>query len=991
MLRGMLPRARWCWVLAWALVTAEPAWAYKEVPPPEKVVLPVARTPTESLASIKVADGFEVELVAAEPLVKDPVDVAWSADGRMWVVEMADYPDGIDGKGKAGGRIRFLESTRGDGKFDKSTLFADGLKYPTSVLPWRRGVLVTTVPEILFLEDTDGDGRADKRTVVYSGIAEGNPQHLVNGLQWSLDGWLHVANGDSGGKIGSAKTGQTIDVGRRDFRIRPDDGGLELLSGQTQVGRNRDDWGNWFGCNNSNPFWHYALEDRYLRRNPHFVPPSAVVSVNAVPGAAPVFPVSETVARFNDPHGKNHFTSACGVMVYRDDWLGAEVAGNLFVGEPVHNLVSRLVLRPAGVSFKGERAATEKASEFLASSDNWSRFVGLRAGPDGALYIADMYRLVVEHPKWIPDAWQKQIPNLRAGEDMGRIYRVKKKSTALRSVPRLDRATTSELVAALESPSGLVRDLAQQQLVWREAKEASVVSALETMVRSAVRAESRVQALWTLQALGALRVELLREPLRDAQAEMRRHAVRLAEGFLGERREVLEWMVALASDADLKVRQQVAYTLGESKAAEAGRVLARMLRENADPLVRAAAMSSALPHAETLLAELSAGGRGDDPLVIEIATATQNARALAGILQAIAARTKAGAGRGTGAAEQFASLAMLLDWLQRNNKTLASLQSGGGEEVEAALAAAEGIFARARTVVADTGAPLPERLAAVRVIGRGRSRQKEDAQVLAALLTPRATMELQLAAVAALGRTGRTDVAEKLLAGWSGYEPKVRAAVLQLLTSRAAWAQALLDAIEKNRGMLAQIEAGPRTALVQHSTPRVAQRAAEIFKGAVDPNREETIRRYVARARESKGDLAKGAAVFASVCSACHKFGDMAAGRLIGPDLAAVKDRSAEYLITHILDPNRAVEDRYMLYTAATQDGRALAGMLASETANSLTLMGLDGAEQVVLRSELRSLVSTGRSLMPEGLESAIDEAAMRDLVAFLAGGSAAP
>ncbi|HUR58838.1 MAG TPA: PVC-type heme-binding CxxCH protein, partial [Opitutaceae bacterium] len=310
------------------LGVANACFAYKEVPPPEKVVLPVALSPARSLAAIKVAAGMEVELIAAEPNVLDPVDIAWDADGRMWVVEMADYPNGIDGRGRPGGRIRVLESTKRDGHYDKSTLFASNLSYPNSIRPWRNGVLVTAIPNILFLEDTDGDGRADRTTTLFSGLGEGNQQHLANGFQWGLDGWLHMANGDSGGKLASVKSRVVVDLGRRDFRIQPDTGAIELLAGQSQFGRSRDDWGNWFGCNNSNPLWHYALEERYLRRNEKFIAPSPVVSVAHPPGAAPIFPVSETLARFNDPQGFNHFTSACGVMIYRDELLGAEFTGN---------------------------------------------------------------------------------------------------------------------------------------------------------------------------------------------------------------------------------------------------------------------------------------------------------------------------------------------------------------------------------------------------------------------------------------------------------------------------------------------------------------------------------------------------------------------------------------------------------------------------------------------------------------------------------------
>src|SRR5690606_10486278 len=183
------------------------------------------------------------------------------------------------------------------------------------------------------------------------------------------------------------------------------------------------------------------------------------------------------------------------VMIYRDEWLGAEFAGNVFVCEPVHNLVHREIVRAEGVTFKSERAPGEQESEFLASTDNWSRFVSVRAGPDGALYVGDMYRLVIEHPQWIPAAWQKELGDLRAGANQGRIYRVRPKDATLRPVPRLDRAGPRELVEALESPSGTVRDLAQQQIAWRQEKSAA--PALAQLAASATRPPTRAQALWT--------------------------------------------------------------------------------------------------------------------------------------------------------------------------------------------------------------------------------------------------------------------------------------------------------------------------------------------------------------------------------------------------------------------------------------------------------------------------------------------------------------
>src|SRR5438034_724233 len=217
---------------------------------------PGPKSPEESLACMKPRPGFKVELMAAEPLVQDPIAFAFGPDGKLWVVEMGDYPLGIDGKGKFGGRVKFLEKTKGgDGPYDKATVFLDNLGYPTGVMPWGKGVLVTCAPDIFYAEDTDGDGKADKKIVLFTGFAEGNQQHRVNGLVWGLDNWIYGANGDSGGRIKAVNTlsgkpplqKEPVNISGRDFRFKPDTGEFEAVTGQTQFGRCRDDWGNWFG------------------------------------------------------------------------------------------------------------------------------------------------------------------------------------------------------------------------------------------------------------------------------------------------------------------------------------------------------------------------------------------------------------------------------------------------------------------------------------------------------------------------------------------------------------------------------------------------------------------------------------------------------------------------------------------------------------------------------------------------------------------------
>ncbi len=426
----------------------------------------------------------------------------------------------------------------------------------------------------------------------------------------------------------------------------------------------------------------------------------------------------------------------------------------------------------------------------------------------------------------------------------------------------------------------------------------------------------------------------------------------------------------------------MAYTLGEWKHHDAGMALIRLLRPEEERFVRAAAMSSVLPHAETVLSYLQRYGTGQDALLIEVATAADHAKTLAGILAALAQPENKESRE-----NRFATLSTLLDWLGRSNKSLAQLQAAGGAEIQAALAATDGMWTEARAIVGDATVAPSVRVAAVRVLGRGRGKQAEDTELLASLLSPQTPRELQLAAVGSLGRINRSGVPEKLLSGWAGYGPEVRNAVLDLLTSRPAWAQVLLDRAEADPAWVPQIEPGRRAALAQHSNQRLAERAAKIFNAAIDQNRQQVIERMLAAMTPLRPEVAKGATVFANTCSACHAFGSVS-GRPIGPDLATVKDRSAGYLVTHILDPNRAVEDRYVLYTVSTHDGRALAGMLTGEAGNSITLVGLDGVAQNILRSEVRSMVSTTRSLMPDGLEGAIDAQAMADLVAFLAGGS---
>jgi len=312
------------------------------------VRMPPPKSPEEALASMRLAEGFQIELVASEPLVIDPVHLNWDMQGRLWVVEMRDYPLGIDGKGKPGGRVNILHDDNGDGRMDRVVPFLTDLAFPSSVLPFGKGALIAAAPELFYAEDTDGDGRADVRRVLFTGFTEGNQQHRFNGFEWGLDGWLYLANGDSGGTVKSLQTGNSLSIGGRDLRLNPDTGEMETVSAQTQFGRRRDDWGNWFGNNNPTWLWQVTMPEHYLRRNPKVAVKRVSRMLAEREDSTRTFPASAPLTRPNQPWSLNHVTSGCSPTPYRDDWFGPAYAHSVFISEPVHNVIHQEVLSTRG-------------------------------------------------------------------------------------------------------------------------------------------------------------------------------------------------------------------------------------------------------------------------------------------------------------------------------------------------------------------------------------------------------------------------------------------------------------------------------------------------------------------------------------------------------------------------------------------------------------------------------------------------------------------
>ncbi len=953
---------------------------------PETWQPPAPLSPRASRDAIVVPDGFTVELVAAEPLVMDPVSFAWGADGRLWVVEMADYnwlPVDDKSPDKPRGRVVFLTDTDGDGKYDKRTVFLDDLHYPTSVLPWRNGILVTAAPDILYAEDStpkDDNHKADKREVLYTGFGEGNPQLRVNGLQWGLDNWIYCANGWSHGVIKSTKTGKTLDIRGRDLRIRPDTGEIEPASGVSQFGRVRDDYGNWFGVDNSRLIIHYVFEDHHLRRNPHVAAPEPFIDL-VMPKNPPCYPLGRKIDRLHAPYMANRFTSACGIAVYRDSLI-KEFKDNIFVCEPVHNLVTRRVLSPDGVTFKAERVKGEEQSEFLASTDEWFRPVFARTGPDGALWIADMYRAVIEHPQWLPKEFNKKLDWMQ-GSEKGRIYRVFRKDAKIRSAERLDRLDMEKLVAALDSPNGDRRDLAHMMLTWGAPRDSTNLLHLYRERNIGSKNPGVLHALSLLHIRRQLHQADVDEHLRNDAPAIAMAAIRHYTPMDEPPSESLvRRMEFVEHEGNPAMAMRVAEKLGDYRHPEAGKALARIAGEFRDPFVLAAVLSSARGH-EDRLAETETTSRfGVIPDeffdgVVATAVGEGDPKRIARVMAAIVKRHKNNEAR-----LAFRMTASLLTSLDRKQSSLVKLRESLPAEHRHHIDGLASLFTAARIAVEKKEATRGE---AIKLIGRGNTDAKAGAGLLLSELKSHDSADWHLAIIAALGRLSQAWSPSDIPATvWSGASPKVRAALVDLLLRRDAWIMALLEDIGKDVLSITVLSPAQRQLLLQHKTPAIRELAAKVI-APVTSNRAAILESH-RDVLTMTGDGSRGQTLFEKTCAACHKISG--GGRGFGPDLGALSDRSPQAMLTAILDPNQAVDPRYVNYIIETKEGETYTGIILAETANGVTLGGADGGRLVILRTHIDSMRSGGLSLMPEGLEQSLGRQGLADVIAYVIGAS---
>lgn len=953
-----------------------------------------ARTPEQSREQIVTRDGFRVELVAAEPLVRDPVAIDFDEAGRMFVIELPQYNGYAIPKFKARGSIRMLEDRDGDGRYEKSTVYLDGLDYPTAIACWDGGLLVGAAPDLLYVKDTDGDGKADERKVLLTGFGKdrAGEAHL-NSIRWGLDNRFHLSTSLAGGTIRAVgdKPGRPRSCRGRGIILDPRaPHAFELTTGGGQHGMSMDDWGRKFVCSNSVPAQMLMFDDRYLARNPYLAAPSAAINIAPEGKFTRLYRISPTEPwralrtrlrkegkfRGSDEGGKpfGFFTGATGVTIYRGDAWPPSHRGNLIVGDVANNLIYRARIEPRGLQVIARRA--DAKAEFVASKDIWFRPVQFACGPDGNLYVLDMYRQLIEGAAFLPPYFMKVL-NAVGGNDRGRIYRiVHTGAKRRRSAPRLGELSSAQLAEFLAHANGWHRDTASRLLCERQDRKA--VPAIRRVAFKARSPQGRVTALYSLAALNALQPADVERALNDPTPEVRIHGLRVAESLVGSAPQIRARLVELTADPSLHVRYQLAYSLGAFQGTPRNRALAKLVRRDAnDPWMRLAIQSSLNRGADEVFSLLAR-----DPALLK------RSKAVRGFLITLV--------RQIGAAGRKSEMAVVLNHLQMlpagqrgwSEQLLQALLEKQKGPARALIAAAKGgqagaILAKmiqdARAVAADTNQAAAARADAVRSLQL--APYNEVSSLLGQMLDLRQPQPVQAAALETLAGYDNPQVAKTVLAAWRRLSPALRAQAAETVLSRPIWIALFLDAVEKKSLPRSAIDPARVALLKRHPDPQIAKRVTRLFAGQQVARRGEVIAAYRA-ALKLRGEPARGKLVFKKNCSACHQLEGV--GKAIGAELRGIRQRGLEAVLLNILDPNREVKPKFLSYSLRDADGRVLTGMIRSENANSVTIQRPDGSSATVQRIDIEDLRNTGLSFMPEGLEKEINLQAMADLLAYL-------
>ncbi|SOE22224.1 putative membrane-bound dehydrogenase domain-containing protein [Spirosomataceae bacterium TFI 002] len=963
----------------------------------------------KALSDFEIMDGFKIELVASEPLICDPVAMEIDEDGNFYVAEMPGYPMDLSKTGK----IKRLIDTNGDGFPDKSEVFADSLTLPMGIMKWEDGLLVADAPDVLFISDKNKDGKADRKEAMLTGFSLSNPQHNMNTPKFGVDNWIYVAHsgainsfsyehvfGDKGSDVrfpNNPKASKLNDnADGRSVRFKPETFEIESLSGESQYGHTTDPWGHRFYTDNANHLFYEAMDARYLDKNRNLVLAEAMEKFSDHGNACEVFPITEN---------PNHqlltdvgiVTSSCGITWYDGGAFGPNFNNVTFVGEPVHNLVHADVIQPKGASFTGKRLLENK--EFLASKDPWFRPVNFYVGPDGALYVIDYYRQIVEHPEWMSEE-VNESGALYNGTNKGRIYRITPTSgIAMDWLNKLNLSskTSSELVDLLSNNNGWYRRTAQRLLFQR--KDISVAEKLKQSLQGQ-NDLAKIPALWLLQDWGKLNAEDLTASLNSKESGIKENALQLIDRNLDflKNKDLLSKVKILAQDENPKVRHQwlCSSAFFDFEGKEDLQLSIAIKDMNDQWTGMAAIVAFEGKEFELFDAITNAIGTENEQKndFINHLASTLAKKADSRFLQ------KCVDGQQENDWWQAAAIGGLADYWKYRKVGFAINEKLKQELFTSFLSSPSHPY---RVSVANLfqkidlptqGKPAAE--LRKRFLLSSNVSFKEDA--LALLSTSRES-EIQ---VFIIDLASKSEIAQDQLAALKVLPSKLSSIELAKISttfsrmskaSKSEWVSYLTRNKKSLLHLIAEVKKGnisqsdlqwPQIVeMMNNDEEDVRTAAREVF--AVNEDRKAILQNYLVAA-DLKGDAKKGREIFQSNCSICHMMPQITNAVDFGPDLSTLKSRNQNSIITEIINPNNSIADKYAQWEITLQKGELLTGIITAENDQTISLKQMGGHTQTIDKESIKSKTPSKSSAMPDGLEANISVNDMADLVAFIKG-----
>lgn len=988
---------------------------YKNAPPGKQMsgqhaaATTPALSPEEAQKKFTLPPGFEIRLFASEPEVVNPVAMTWDERGRLWVVELYEYPLGAKPGEKGRDRIKILEDTDGDGRADKVTVFADGFSLATGILLGHGGVFIGQAPHVLFLQDTNapaGAGmgafqKANKQTVLLTGFGLEDRHELLNGFTWGPDGQLYMTHGVFTRANVSDPQNPATPAVRMDAAVAR----YNVLTKKFEVFADgtSNPWGVDFD-RAGNAFLSACVIDHMF----HMAPGGIYVRQ----GGQPMFPYSYQLLPSIVDH-RHKMAAYAGIQVYLGDQWPAEHYGTIFCGNLHDNAVHQDTLTPNGSTFK-----SSFKQDFIRANDGWFMPVSQQVGPDGALWVMDWYD---KYPCY---------QNARADPDgvdreHGRIWRVvhtgteKGKKVPSRPEVNMDfgKLTSAQLVERLAHANIWQRKMAQR--VLNDRRDDTVMGLLQKQFAGGKSLETRLASLWTLHSSGYLADDQLPKAATDKEPAIRAWAARL----IGERQLGIATDLAilrkLAADSEPNVRTAVA-TACRQLTSGSLTVNTKPQREpNAPELAEIlAALIAATPNATDLtlnhLVWMAA-----EPLIAKdpkFAFALLNKVRTAPLAGSLAFKTMRrvcdlqsptqldialdflGSLPATDALLPFALNGLVdgqkgkaLKPAKPTEAVLQPLLASTREDVArfarqlGALWGDAGAMQASLALVNNAKAPLDERLKAAQTARQLKNDAAREALVKA--IAPGNPEPLVLEAIAGLSQLGGQTTAEALFAQWKSFSPVARRTAAETLASRNNWASQLLSEIEQKRIAASDIPVTAIRTLTRSEADygMLAKRATAVFGRVRDANADKlkliAAKKDMILGAKGQPDLKAGHEVAKKVCFTCHKL--HGEGADIGPDLTGVGRSSLDALLANLIDPNQIIGTGYEMVEVETKDGRSLSGRMVENTDTRVRLLSAGPKEDVVAKSDIAKLRVSELSVMPEGLEQ-MPDADFRNLIAYL-------